>query len=371
VIDLSSPTLPSSHHFAAVTPPEVSPRLSSLPPLFLPNSNRDSTASSSSSPTDTTKGLNLQNVPGLGTARPAKSPARVGSPIKSGPSSRKGSLPASPSENGKIRAENVFGSPAGRSGDEGETVGQRRHQPDLRIDPPPPPIRMRSGDAGTLLQPPPRPSRTSSNNSTSTVYATPTTSLSPVPNEILHPVEASSSISSTLNAGSVYTRVAPGEYQEGPSPPIPARNPLRRRGSTRDGSSLSKSEGGSRATTPAEELPPLPKDSAAMLLAAGHSLKSLPVSRDSVLSDYSQPSAYPNSARSAVSSASETTIAPNPIINKAAQKGLRIEVGSVKTAPQVRGDTPTTADLVRVMGFVTEMESKVSSGNTHNTVSAT
>lgn len=251
---------------------------------------------------------------------------------------------------------------------EGETVGQRRNQPNLRIDPPIPPMLDKSSrnySTGTLLQPPPGPSRTSSQNSigsTITRYATPSTTISAAP---LPPVELSAtSTVNNLAAGSMYTRVGPGESKEGHTPPIPARNPLRRRASTKDGSMPSPS-----GTVP----PPIEKPEQNVGGKVEYRTQQLQGQgggsaidlRDTFVSVYSQPSVQPASARSGVSSGSDATIGPGSGSTPVNKRDLRVDVTARVTAAKPTGESPTTADMVRVMSFAAELEADSREPRTH------
>jgi hypothetical protein len=307
---------------------------------------------------------------------PTKSPARAKTPTNSNQSShlkrdKDGFL--APAPPGTYRAPETRGgvdlveSPGGRRSKgpehEGETVGQRRNQPELRIDPPVPPVLRgpsRNNSTGTLLQPPPGPSRTSSQasvGSSITRYATPPSTISGVP---LQPVEASAvSAGNNLAAGSMYTRVGTGDFKDGPTPPIPARNPLRRRASTKDGSTISRSLTGTPTESNSPNIESDDKKNQTLRRMQGQDVGTAD-SRDSVVSVYSQPSAQPFSANSTVSSGSETTIGPGLGATPQNKRDLRIDVTSRVAVTKTGGEPPTTAEMVRVMGFAAELEAKES-----------
>ena len=403
VVDLNSPDLGGPDDSSASHPvaPSVSPRMSSLPTSTRIPGGRSNSSSGSSSPIGRTPtggltglGISTGYLSGRSSGQtspvpiPAKSPARAKTPSgssQSGHSRRDKERFLAPAPPGTYRAPesrggiDVLESPGGKRStgleSEGETVGQRRNQPDLRIDPPVPPMldrSSRSSSTGTMLQPPPGPSRTSSQGSigsATTRYATPPTTISGVP---LQPVDASAILPvNNLAAGSMYTRVGSGDTKDGPTPPIPARNPLRRRASTKDGSSLTTSRIGtpneSRTGTPKVEqhgdskFDPRPQES--QTRDAG--VASDP--RDTIVSVYSQPSAQPFSAASAVSSGSEATIGPGPSATSMNKRDLRIDMTSRATGAKTGGQSPTTADIVRVMGFAAELEAESSAPRANRT----
>ena len=395
-VDLNSPNLGGPAPTAA--PPPVSPRYSSLPPLHMPNMNptlqasRPSTGLSDTSASSSPVAKTRPNLAGLGISTdssgifstftsgqispgqiPAKSPARPKTPsrqnsMKSGSSSLMPSVThrSTTPKAGSIALDSSTGQSTALLDSAAETVSQRRQQPELRIDAPPLPS-LRGLDRNELgrprLQAPNVPSRTTSQNSVSssnTLYATPPSTTTAMPPPTIHPVDRSMTSIPSIAAGSMYTRVGSNEIKDGPTPPIPARNPLRRRASTKDGQTLDRRG----SVNPGEVQLPVIDAKTDSLRQTGNSIDHLPSDRkedhrDSIVSLYSQPSAYPFSATSAVSSGSEATIGRVSAPSLSQKRDLRIDVPARAGPQQSVSEPPTTAEMVRVMGFAAELEAKV------------
>ena len=396
-VDLNSPNLGGPAPTAA--PPPVSPRYSSLPPLHMPNitptlqASRPSTGLSDTSAPSSPVTKTRPNLAGLGISTdsssifstftsgqispgqiPAKSPARPKTPsrqnsTKSGSSSMMAAEAhrSTPPQAGSIALDSPNGQRTALLDSAAETVSQRRQQPELRIDPPPLPS-LRGHSRNELgrprLEAPSGPSRTASQNSISssnTLYATPPSTTTAMPPPTIHPVDRSITNIPSIAAGSMYTRVGSNEIKDGPTPPIPARNPLRRRASTKDGQSLDHRG----SINPSEAQLPVKDVKTDSLKQTGNDIDYLPFDRkddhrDSIVSLYSQPSAHPFSATSAISSGSEATIGRVSVPSLSQKRDLRIDVPARASPNHSASEPPTTAEMIKVMGFVAELDAKVS-----------
>lgn len=295
------------------------------------------------------------------------------SPIKAGSKDSDGFLiPLPPARRNRQRAETTESQGAERESVVGlnsapgspSTVGQRRHQPDLKIDPPVSDLAMSTRSlTESGLQPPHVIKRESSSDSGMTLYHTPPMTMSATVAGSAPTREASTN----TTPGSGYTRVTPHVqgYREGPSPPIPARNPLRRRDGTprsgasgpASGMSTPGSIGGasSQYATPRGTV----AQASALLGAAvnGDYFDEEQAGSQSLM-------APPDTAKSVMSEGgSEITVGPLAGTSSGEPgSAFTVELGhGGREASSSKGETPTTADLVAVIGFSEELDAKVSS----------
>lgn len=244
------------------------------------------------------------------------------------------------------------------------TVGQRRQQPDLKIEPPPAPDLGLSarGLTESGLQPPHVIKREASSDSGMTQYHTPPMTISAT----VAGSAATREASANTTPGSGYTRLTPNlqGYVEGPSPPIPARNPLRRRDGTPrstvpgtpSGTSTPGSMGGasSQYATPRGTIA-----QASALLGAvvdGDYFDKEQAGSQSLM-------APPDTARSIPSDiGSEITVGPLGASSSGDPgSAFTVELGhGSRDASSSKAETPTTADLVAVIGYSEQLDAKVS-----------